>query len=69
MSRALFTQADVTRALKGAKKAGFAVDRAVINRTGDIVLEFQTAEAKPRETERNPWDEVLIDAADKERSA
>jgi hypothetical protein len=46
MSRALFTQADVTRALKGAKKAGFAVDRAVINRTGDIVLEFQTAEAK-----------------------
>jgi hypothetical protein len=69
MSRVLFTQADVTRALKGAKKAGYSVDRAVINRTGEIVLMFRAAEDKLRESERNPWDEVLIDAADEERSA
>jgi hypothetical protein len=69
MSRALFTEADVTRALKGAKKAGYSVDRAVINRAGDIVLEFGTAEAKPCESERNPWDEVLSHAADEERSS
>jgi hypothetical protein len=69
VSRALFTQADVIRALKGAKKAGYSVDRAVINRAGEIVLMFGTAEAKLREGERNPWDEVLIDAADEERSS
>jgi hypothetical protein len=69
MSRALFTQADVTRALKGAKKAGYAVDRAVINRAGEIVLMFAAAEDTLRESERNPWDEVLIHAADEERSS
>ena len=67
MARALFTQADVTRALKGARKAGYTVDRAVINRAGEIVLTFGSAEPRSCEDERNPWDEVLIHAADKER--
>jgi hypothetical protein len=69
MSRALFTRADVTRALKGAKQAGYSVDRAVINRAGEIVLMFVTAEDTLRESERNPWDEVLVHAEDEERSA
>jgi hypothetical protein len=69
MSRALFTRADVTRALKGAKQAGYSVDRAVINRAGEIVLMFGTAEDTLRESERNPWDEVLVHAEDEERSA
>jgi hypothetical protein len=68
MSRASFTQADVSRALKGAKQAGYAVSRAVINRAGDIVLEFGDM---PDEVpaKRNPWDEVLSHAEDEERSS
>jgi hypothetical protein len=41
MSRARFTEADVTRALKGAKKAGYSVNKArIIHGTGDIELVF-----------------------------
>jgi hypothetical protein len=69
MSRALFTQADVTRALKGARKAGYTVDRAVINRAGEIVLTFGSAEPRPCEDEQNPWDEVLTDAANEKRAS
>ena len=35
-----FRQRDVTRALKAAKAAGMAVDKALIRSTGDIVLMF-----------------------------
>jgi hypothetical protein len=47
MSRgpALFSQADLARALKGAKSAGAQVERAEIDRAGKIVLIF-SADAK-----------------------
>ena len=42
MSRgpATFTQADLTRALLGAKKAGFVARKAEIDSGGKIVLDF-----------------------------
>lgn len=36
--KAAFRQSDVTRALQGARKAGFDVGRAEIGRDGKIVL-------------------------------
>jgi hypothetical protein len=60
-----FRQADVTRALKGALKAGYLVNKAVINRGGDIVLTFGTTEHEC--VEPNPWDKVLIDASNEKR--
>ena len=54
MSRtpAPFTQADVTRALKGAREAGYAVNKArIIRGTGDIELVFG-------ETDQHPHNDV-----------
>jgi hypothetical protein len=66
----IFRETDVTRLLRAARKAGYTVDKAVISRTtGDIVLVFGGTEVKLSEIDRNPWDEVLTHAADKERPA
>jgi hypothetical protein len=62
-------RASVARILKDARRAGYAVDRVVINPTGHIVVVMGSGEARSCESENNPWDEVLIDAADEERSA
>ena len=35
-----FTQADITKALKGAEKAGFKVQRAEVRSDGSIILDF-----------------------------
>lgn len=54
--RASFTQADVTRAIKGAQAAGLAPARVEIDRlTGLIVIvpDGKTSAAA------NPWDEAL----------
>jgi hypothetical protein len=70
MSRraAKFTEADVRRALAGARKAGVAV-RVEITPTGTITI---ISGGKPSEAtsvaESNPWDEVINNAADKERT-
>ncbi|NKI99629.1 hypothetical protein [Novosphingobium sp. SG707] len=55
---ARFTQTDVTRAMKGARKAGFSAIRVVIEPGGNIVMEASEA---PNEaiTRRNPLDRVL----------
>jgi len=68
-SPSTFRQQDVTRFMRAARKAGYTMDKAVINRSGDIVLVFGTTEINLSELERNPWDEVLIDAADEKRSS
>jgi hypothetical protein len=50
-------QADITRAVKGAVKAGFAVGRIEVDQaTGKIVIWPESAggQGKP-----NEWDEVL----------
>lgn len=55
---ARFTQTDIARALKGARKAGFSAIRVVIEPSGNIVMEASEA---PNETimRRNPLDRLL----------
>lgn len=53
---ASFKQADVTRAAKGAIKAGLPVARMEIDREGKIIIVF--GEGSTDEREYNPWDEA-----------
>jgi len=56
MGRGRFTQADVVRALRGAKEAGLDVVRIEIDRDGKIVV----ITGKPTEASAiNEWDKVL----------
>jgi hypothetical protein len=62
MSRApqTFRQSDVTRALKATVKAGIAVQRVEIDKTGKIVVVAATSQGTDAENvEKNEWDEVL----------
>jgi hypothetical protein len=63
----MFRQQDLTRALRAARNAGCSVDKAVINRTGDIVLTFGSADHEANDP--NPWDKVLINASHEKRSS
>jgi hypothetical protein len=70
MSRgpAIFTEADVTRALKAAQKAGLPVYKYEIDLTGKIVVVTKKVDSPLDDvSEKNPWDEVLTNATDKER--
>jgi hypothetical protein len=63
MSRGVqtFKQRDVTKALKGAEKAGFKVQRAEVRRDGSILLDFDRPAAAPPASPDpavNEWDEV-----------
>ena len=71
-SRCTFRQQDATRLLKAANAAGYPVDRleifdplgnkfVAIMGNGNHTARVDGAE----EGDRNPWDEVLIDAQDK----
>jgi hypothetical protein len=59
--QARFTQVDITRALKGALKAGIERPRVEIDRHGSLVIGAETvalpSEAEP--TARNPWDDAV----------
>lgn len=54
---ALFKQADVSRALKGAMASGLEVSGFKIDREGSIIVELGST-AKQEETD-NGWDVVL----------
>lgn len=57
MSRAArFRQADLTRAVKGARASGLSVQRVEIDPNGKIVILFGVG---PAATGGNEWDEVL----------
>ena len=56
--RCTFREADLTRALRAAKKAGADVARAEIARDGKIVLVLNKAGEAPSRSERNEWDEI-----------
>lgn len=60
-ARALVREADVTRVLRGARKAGFAHVRLGIDRDGRMVVDASTEAAFPPldEPRRNPLDRVL----------
>jgi hypothetical protein len=53
--RCTFKEADLTRALRAAKKAGADVARAEVGRDGKIVLVLKNGDKVL--TERNEWDE------------
>jgi hypothetical protein len=55
-----FREADVTRALRAARKAGYSVDRAVINRMGDIELRFGTADHDNTDASANEPAEIVL---------
>lgn len=67
MTRAAsFTQGDISKLLKGAKAAGLAVARVVIDPSGKIVAEF----GKPDHDTivGNEWDAIYVDAANRASS-
>ena len=68
--RAIFTEADVTRALKAAQKAGLPVYKYEIDWTGKIVVVTAKVDSSVTADEaQNPWDQVLTNAPDKKRSS
>jgi hypothetical protein len=62
MSRAhAFTQGDVTKAIRGAEKAGYKPHRAEVRQDGSILLDFDPPAAAPPASPDpavNEWDEV-----------
>ncbi|WP_197027188.1 hypothetical protein [Methylopila sp. 73B] len=54
---ATFTQAEVSRILKGAKAAGVPIRGVEVDRNGKIVV--LVGEPQDQATPANPWDEVL----------
>jgi hypothetical protein len=61
-----FRQTDVKRAVKAVRAAGVEVARVVIEKDGRITV---VPDAQSTGCERNDWDEVLTNVADKERTA
>ena len=61
-SNRIFTQGDITRALKAAAKAGLSVRRFEIDLSGRIVVEAGQPEASlssPANANANEWDGVV----------
>ena len=54
---AVFTQGDISKLLKGAKAAGVAVKRIIIDRSGKIVADL--GETDQSAGQPNEWDEVF----------
>ncbi|MFZ2997574.1 hypothetical protein [Sphingobium sp.] len=57
--RAIFKQADATRALRAAKAAGFRPTGYKIDPTGAIVVMLADG-ASAKSASANPWDEELL---------
>lgn len=53
-----FTQGKVTKALKGADKAGKRVTSAMILPDGSIKLDFEASPLAPQDVNANEWDTV-----------
>jgi hypothetical protein len=64
----IFKKTDVTRATKAVRAAGFEIDRVEIGKDGSIVVVPGKSGEGGNVEKSNPWDEVLTDAADKERT-
>ncbi|HEX7873963.1 MAG TPA: hypothetical protein VF475_13695 [Sphingobium sp.] len=57
-AQARFRQADVTRAMKAAKRAGYPAVRIEIDRAGKITILASGEDAALPAPAANPWDEV-----------
>ena len=53
-----FKQGDFTKALKGAEKAGFKVQRAEVRADGSIILDFNKQPQSGGGADVNEWDSV-----------
>jgi hypothetical protein len=53
-----FRQGDVTKALKGAEKAGYKPHRAEVRQDGSILLDFDPPATTPQDPNVNEWDSV-----------
>ena len=53
-----FKQGDVTKAIKGAEKAGCKVQRAEVRPDGSIVLDFDRSNRTSQQRDANEWDSV-----------
>lgn len=49
------TQADISRAIKGAEKAGLRVARVEVEASGKIVVFAAGIDGREKELEPNPW--------------
>lgn len=56
---ARFKQEDITRAFRGAKKAGFARVRVAIDTAGNMVVDASDEPADVATLRRNPLDRLL----------
>lgn len=70
MSRGLrpFRQRDLTRALRGARAAGYELARIEIGMDGRIII-IPGKISGANGDALNPWDEALNDAAEQQRSS
>lgn len=53
---ATFKQADITRALKAAEKAGFSVARFEVDQAGKLIV---YGDGSPGQAAPNEWDEAV----------
>jgi hypothetical protein len=68
-SPSLFKQRDLARAIRSARAAGATKTHVEIGKDGVISMDVDLVESATNGKENlNPWDEVLTDAADKERA-
>jgi hypothetical protein len=56
-----FKQADVARAVKGARAAGIDVKKVVVRPDGRITITASRHDAQTSPKERNEWDELIAD--------
>jgi hypothetical protein len=68
-SSSLFKQRDLARAIRSARAAGATKTHVEIGKDGVISMDVDLVESVANgEENANPWDEVLTDAANKERA-
>jgi hypothetical protein len=63
-----FRESEMRRAIKAARSAGIRIGRVELNKDGTIVV----VPGEPSDVSGdalNPWDEILANATDKERTS
>ena len=64
-----FRETEMRRAIKAARSAGIEIARLDVNKDGGFAIIPGKPDGGGNGGASNPWDEVLTNAADKERPA
>jgi hypothetical protein len=64
-----FRESEIRRAIKAAGSAGIEIARIEIHKNGGFAIIPGKPDERGDRDASNPWDEVLTNAADKERAA